>query len=150
MSINMGDRFKLISTGQRLEVSEIVTMYKLSPVGAKALSTPAMTEEELIENYKPIIEEETNKMAERNYGYNQNKDYTGFVCELTWTLEKTMEKLKELSITPPDGWVPHPEGFVVKEDHRNDMLIQFYNIETDEELEETFWIKFEDAISYWA
>ncbi|KAF6630637.1 hypothetical protein H6F38_14515 [Paenibacillus sp. EKM208P] len=48
------------STGQRLEVSEIVTMYKLSPVRAKALHTPAMTEEKLIENYEPYIEEETN------------------------------------------------------------------------------------------
>ncbi|MEK4427684.1 hypothetical protein MHB54_00340 [Paenibacillus sp. FSL M7-0802] len=60
MSINMGDRFKLKSTGQRLEVSEIVTMYKLSPIGAKALNTPAMTEEELIEIYEPYAEEETN------------------------------------------------------------------------------------------
>ncbi|MEC4565507.1 hypothetical protein L8C07_06075 [Paenibacillus sp. CMAA1739] len=60
MSINMGDRFNLKSTGQRFEVSEIVIMYKLSPVGAKALSTPPMTEEELIENYKLFIEEETN------------------------------------------------------------------------------------------
>lgn len=90
-------------------------------------------------------------MAERVKGYNENKDYTGFVCELTWTLEKTMEKLSSLGITPPDSWVPDPEGFSVKEDCGDDMLIQFCNVETGDDIEgPEFWIKFEDAVSYWA
>ncbi|MGG1652266.1 hypothetical protein ABHN03_03965 [Paenibacillus sp. NRS-1775] len=90
-------------------------------------------------------------MAERIYGYNHNKDYTGFVCELTHGLDKTLEKLQELGITPPVNWIPDPEGFSVKEDHQDDMLIQFCNIDTGEDIEgESFYIKFEDAISYWA
>lgn len=88
-------------------------------------------------------------MAERIKGYNENKDYTGFVCELDCSSRFLLKRLEELGVTPPKKWVPNIEGFIVKEDHGDDMLLQFYNIESDEELEETFWIKFEDATSYW-
>ncbi len=89
-------------------------------------------------------------MAERIEGYNDTKDYTGFVCRLALTEEEIFQKLNKLGIPFPNGWKLHPEGFIVKEDHKNNMLIQFYDVENDIEIDETFWINFNDAIEYWA
>ncbi|MDR6779516.1 MULTISPECIES: hypothetical protein [Paenibacillus] len=89
-------------------------------------------------------------MAERIKGYNENKDYTGFVCKLARDEDDTYKKLASLGAPFPDGWKLHPEGFVVKEDHKEHMLIQFYDVDSDSELTEEFWINFDDAVEYWA
>lgn len=89
-------------------------------------------------------------MAERVEGYRDTKDYTGFVCRLVLNEDEVFQKLNKLGVPFPNGWKLHPEGFVVKEDHGEHMLIQFYDVDTDTKLNETFWINFEDAVEYWA
>ncbi|WP_110933787.1 hypothetical protein [Paenibacillus bouchesdurhonensis] len=58
MCIELGQKFKLKSTGQRLEVCEIETRYILRPVVATALRTPPITEEDLLKYYEPYEEAE--------------------------------------------------------------------------------------------
>lgn len=56
MRIELGQKFKLKSTGQRLEVCGIETRYILRPVVAIALQTPPMTKEEVLAAFEPYEE----------------------------------------------------------------------------------------------
>lgn len=74
-------------------------------------------------------------------------DRTGFVADLAFG--DITKKLLKRGVTPPENWKPNHEGFLVKEDNGETMILQFYNIEDDVVLDETFEIEFDEA-SYWA
>lgn len=50
----VGEKFKLKTSGQRFKISKVITKYQLSPIGAPALTTESLSEQELedeFENY---------------------------------------------------------------------------------------------------